>query len=206
MIYLASQSPQRAFLLAKAGIDYEIVPIPDNEASVNAATPQATALERACAKADSIDLQALPHTWNDGDCILSADTVTSLGAELFGKPDDHDDAVRILSALQGTTHTVTTAHCCLVPAKDGSDPVRALSVSMAQVTMRAMSTEEIEAYVQTGESAGRSGAYALQAKGDRYVVDLQGSYDTVIGLHVATVVRLYRECTGRELLPEGREA
>ncbi len=199
MLFLASESPQRALLLAKAGIDYAVVSSVHDEEAIGGANPQMVALDRACHKARGVGPEQLPRPWELGDCVLAADTVTSLDGVLYGKPEDHDDAIRILSRLQGTTHTVTTAHCCLVPAFSGRDEIQALAVSMAQVTMRAMSPEEIAAYVASGESAGRSGAYAIQASGDRFVTDVQGSMDTVIGLHVATVSRLYQECTGTPL-------
>ena len=199
MIFLASASPQRALLLAKAGIAYDVVASAHDEEAIDGANPQAVALERACHKARGVGPAHLPRPWTTGDCLLAADTVTSLDGVLYGKPADNEDATRILSRLQGTIHTVTTAHCCLVPAFSGREEIQALAVSMAQVTMRAMSPEEIAAYVASGESAGRSGAYAIQASGDRFVTDVQGSMDTVIGLHVATVCRLYQECTGTPL-------
>ena len=57
-----------------------------------------------------------------------------------------------------------------------------------------MTPEEIRAYVASGESDGRAGGYAIQETGDRFVADLQGDWDTVVGLNVAMTLRLYREC------------
>jgi septum formation protein len=61
--------------------------------------------------------------------------------------------------------------------------------------MLPMSQADIEAYVASGESDGRAGAYAIQETGDRFVADLQGAWDTVVGLNVAMMARLYCECT-----------
>jgi len=65
--------------------------------------------------------------------------------------------------------------------------------------MRPLTEEEIDAYVNSGESDGRAGAYAIQEHGDRFVTELEGSWDTVVGLNLAIVARLYRECTDHPL-------
>ena len=122
--------------------------------------------------------------------------MVAVGQQIFGKPNDNEDAIRILSALSGTTHTVTTAHCLMVPSES---PTTAVAVSMTQVTMRPLTENEITSYVESGESNGRAGAYAIQERGDRFVTELKGAYDTVVGLHVNAVRRLYHECTGQVL-------
>jgi septum formation protein len=104
----------------------------------------------------------------------------------------------MLTKLQGTTHTVYTGHCCLRMDGTGSEAAR---IAMTRVTMKPMSREDIAAYVASGESDGRAGAYAIQESGDRFVSELQGSWDTVVGLTVSMVARLYRECT--DVWPDG---
>jgi septum formation protein len=134
--------------------------------------------------------------------VLGADTVVALGTQVFGKPRDRDDAVRILRLLQGTTHTVYTGHCCL--RVDAAGAGEASRIALTRVTMLPMSTAEIVAYVTSGESDGRAGAYAIQETGDRFVAELQGGWDTVVGLNVAMAARLYCECT--EAWPDGYRA
>jgi septum formation protein len=186
VLYLASQSPQRAMLLKKAGIEFCVVPSTCDEETINAPHPQVLALERARGKAKAAVLPA-----GAMGVAVGADTVVALGMTVYGKPKDRADAVRILTALQGTTHTVYTGHCCFMT----SDQQEAASIAMTKVTMRPMTSEEINAYVASGESDGRAGAYAIQETGDKYVVDMQGSWDTVVGLNIAVVARLYRQCT-----------
>ena len=203
MIYLASQSPARAMLLNNAGIAFEVVNSLGDEETVQHPVPQAMALERARVNAhgaaDCID------QWQMGDVILAADTVTSLGSEIYGKPSDDKDAIRILSSLQGTTHTVTTAQCCYIPSRDEEEEKEAIAISMAQVTMLPMSLEQIEAYLGTGEHKNRSGAYAIQESGDQYIAEFKGSKDTITGLHVESVIRLYEEVTNQVLVQKGTE-
>jgi septum formation protein len=188
VIYLASRSPQRAELLRRAGVPFLAVPSRADEEAVAHAHPQVLALERARAKATGAELPA----GADG-VVVAADTVIALGSQMFGKPRDDADAARILRALQNTTHTVVTGHCC-VRVRPGSPagPV-ACGVALAKVTMRSMSEEDIRAYLATGEHRDRAGAYAIQESGDRFVIDLQGAWATVVGLNVETVARLHRE-------------
>jgi septum formation protein len=131
--------------------------------------------------------------------VIAADTVVALGSELFGKPGDRADARRILGRLSGTTHAVSTGHCCAVMAPDGAITLQAARIAVARVTMRPLTAAEISAYVDSGESDGRAGAYAIQEHGDRFVTELEGSWDTVVGLNLAMVARLYRECTDQPL-------
>lgn len=197
MLLLASRSPQRSLLLERAGVRFRVVASRCDEEAVTHPNPQALALERARAKAHAAELGA----GDAGTVVLGADTVVALGHLVFGKPADRTDAVRILSALQGTTHSVFTGHCCVAVNADGKPAAEAARIAVARITMRPLTLEEIHAYVDSGESDGRAGAYAIQEHGDRFVVDLQGGWDTVVGLNVAMVVRLHQELTDRA--PDG---
>ncbi len=194
VIYLASQSPQRAMLLERAAVPFTVVPSTGDEESVTGDRPQLVALERAQVKARGA---IIPPTASG--VILAADTVVSLGMTMFGKPSDDADAERILTALQGTTHSVLTGHH-LIRVNKGVVSVEASGISIARITMRALTPAEIRAYLATGEHRGRAGAYAIQETGDRFVVDLQGSWDTVVGLSMSTVAKLYRELTDNVLV------
>lgn len=201
MILLASASPQRSQLLEQMGLPFQVIPQDADEASIVGGPPQALAIRRAEAKAQAAH-------WHDHQaaiaagtaCILGVDTLVYLGRDIIGKPEDRADAKRILSTLAGTTHTIVSAHVCWRPAVGELDASQAVGVSLAHITMRAMSEAEIDDYIASGESDGKAGAYALQESGDRFVEEIEGDRDTVIGLHVPTVVKLYREITGRNLL------
>lgn len=197
MLYLASSSPQRTRLLAEADVPHVVVAATVDESTISAPAIQILALDRAAAKARTADLTGKSKA---APCVvLGADTVVGLGKEMFGKPRDRADAVAILSRLQGTTHTVVTGHCLLLLDAAGTVQREARGLAIAKVTMRHMSADDIQAYVDSGESDGRAGAYAIQENGDRFVVDLEGGFDTVVGLHLDTVSRLWRECTDSPL-------
>lgn len=181
-------------LLTRAGVPFTVVPSAADEERISAGAPQVLALDRARAKAEA----AVLPPGADG-VVLAADTVVALGRQVFGKPADDEDALRILQALQGTTHSIFTGHCCLRVRPDGSRGPAACAVAVAKVTMRPVQTAELKAYIATGEHRDRAGAYAIQESGDRFVTEVQGAMGTVIGMHVESVARIYREVADQAL-------
>jgi septum formation protein len=184
-------------LLARARIPFTVVPSRCDEEAIRFPQPQLLALERARGKALGAVLE--PASRAQAAVAIAADTVVALGQEVFGSPTDRADARRILGRLGGTTHAVYTGHCCAVFAPDGTVTTQAARIAVAKVTMRPLTPAEVAAYVDSGESDGRAGAYAIQEHGDRFVTELEGSWDTVVGLNLAMVARLYRECTDQPL-------
>jgi septum formation protein len=199
MIYLASSSPQRTMLLRAAGIPHEVVGSDGDENTIHHANPMAMALERARCKAEGARIARLLPDWPQNGVVLAADTIVVVGDEIFGKPQDTDDARRMLRALSGTRHQVISGQCCLIPAHRGKPLVEASFVSFAYITMKDLDEQDIEAYMQTGESEDRSGGYAIQESADRFVINREGEHDAVVGLSVSAVSRLYHELTGKQL-------
>jgi len=183
--------------LQRAGISFTTVESRCDEDAVVAPRPDMLALERAWAKARGAVLPPSSRPL----VVLGADTVVALGTTVIGKPVDRADAVRLLSRIQGTTHSVFTGHAVVQFGPDGAIIAEAARIAVAQVTMRALTSAEIEAYVATGESEGRAGAYAIQETADQFVTELRGGWDTVVGLNVAMTARIYRELT--EEWPQG---
>jgi septum formation protein len=193
-ILLASRSPQRSLLLTRAGIAFQVVGSDGDEEAVQGLPPAELCLERARVKAQGA---RIPDDESDGEemIALGADTVVALDGVVYGSPATDEEARATLTALQGTTHEVMTGHWC-VRSLVGVDLAEAGEVARARVTMRAVSPAEIAAYVASGESRGRAGAYAIQEHGDRFVVRIEGEWDTIVGLHVAAVRRLVARVGG----------
>lgn len=185
-------------LLQRAHVPFQVVGSRCDEEAIQHGNPQVLSLERARGKAQAAILSPA-QLQEQPAVVIAADTVVALGNTVFGKPADRTDAQRILGRLQGTTHSVFTGHACVCFAPDGSVRNEAARIAVARITMKPMTAEEIAAYVASGESDGRAGAYAIQESGDRFVADLQGSWDTVVGLTVTMVARLYQECTEQPL-------
>ena len=177
-ITLASASPRRRELLQQIGIACEMRPADLDETRLGDEAPEDYVRRLARAKAEAV--------WgrHPGRPVLAADTAVALGRELFGKPRDLKDCVRMLGALCGHTHRVLTA----VAVRHAGGSAEALVVS--EVTLRAMSAEECTRYWETGEPAGKAGGYAIQGRAATFISKLQGSYSGVMGLPLAETAGL----------------
>jgi len=172
---LASASERRHRILARLGQQYgftfTIEPADVDETPSRTLRPAEFAEELALRKAKhAVEASQL-------GTIIGADTIVVLNEEILGKPTDEQHARDMLSSLSGSTHEVITG-VALVHPRSGVDRV---AVETTRVTMRKLSEAEIEAYVETGESFGKAGSYAIQERADRFVTNLEGSYDNVVG-------------------------
>jgi septum formation protein len=182
-IYLASRSPRRRELLSQIGVRYHLLLFrervgenPDVDEAVLAGEAPAAYVERmARAKAEAGLRRMLQRNLPPAP-VLAADTTVALDGRIFGKPDNRAQAEEILAALAGKRHEVLTA----VAVKNYELLEVALSVS--EVQLKALSKDEIAQYVATGEADDKAGAYGIQGRAARYVMELRGSYSGVMGL------------------------
>lgn len=180
-LILASRSPRRKELLERAGYSIEVVPPLGDEAIPEGENdPHAIAMALATRKARSVWLNR-----SEG-IILGADTITVLDGEILGKPDNLEDAKRILRKLAGTKHVVITG-VCLVEAASGTV---VCGSDETGVEMKQMTDAEIDDYISTGEAMGASGAYKIQESGDRFIEEIEGSFSNVVGLPLDLVEEL----------------
>jgi len=186
-LVLASASPRRRELLSGLGVRFTIRAADLDETPLAGEDPRDTVLRLARAKAAA---QAHP-----GELVLAADTDVVLDGELLGKPRDPEDACRMLGRIAGREHTVLTA----VALEELGRDRRAVGVATSRVLMAAMSREEIEQYVATGEPLDKAGAYAVQGIGALFVEEVYGNYTNVVGLPLPLTYRLFREL-GYDLL------
>lgn len=186
-IVLASGSPRRAELLRRIGLDPVVRPADVDETPLSGETAIGLVTRLARAKAEAS--QPTPD-----EVVVAADTVVVLGDEVLGKPRSPDDAVAMLQALSGRTHHVLTGVHVLRDGRSGA------SVEETSVRFRTLSDAEVTSYVATGEPLEMAGAYGIQGAGGMFVESITGSDSNVIGLPLATVVRLAAEL-GVELLP-----
>ncbi len=118
--------------------------------------------------------------------VIVADTIVVVDDEILGKPSDATDAVRLLGRIVGRTHTVYTRY--LIAKADAADPIACARTVRTEVTMRAASRDEVEAYARTGEGLDKAGAYAAQGIGAFLIARIDGSYTNVVGLPACEVV------------------
>ncbi|NUM35576.1 MAG: septum formation protein Maf [Candidatus Brocadiae bacterium] len=187
-LILASQSPRRKDLLSKAGFTFEIH-LPDCDETCPFSDPTDYSTWVALKKGRNVSSRLLKsNSFSqeelDKTLVLSADTIVVLGEKIFGKPQDFDDAYRMLWSLSRNPHYVMTA-VCLMPLAWVDECF--LETEITQITMRPLSHEEITNYIQSGEAYGKAGAYAIQETADQFVESIDGNFDNVVGLPVGLV-------------------
>lgn len=178
-LVLASASPRRRELLTQIYPDFTVEPSLYEESATGLSASD-TALVFAEGKAREV-FSRFPDRF-----VLGADTVVSLEGGILGKPKDGGDAVRMLRALGGKTHSVFTGVCLT-----GRGFFRR-EVVETRVTFRELSEELIERYVKSGLPLDKAGAYGIQ-DGYPLVKSYEGSYSNVVGLPVETVRTLLKE-------------
>ena len=184
---LASQSPRRYKLLSDAGFSLEVVPADIDETRLPNERPVDLVARLAAEKAEAVRSQLM--TSPDDGFLVAADTIVWMGGEALGKPEDADDARRMLEELSGRTHFVSTGVCAMKLDVDGSCAAQTRFVETTEVTFWDLSQAEIDAYVATGEPLDKAGAYGIQGAGRLLVRGIAGDYSNVVGLPIARLVR-----------------
>jgi len=180
-LILASASPRRRELLAAAGLAFEVDPVAADERQLPGETPEVYASRVA---RDKMHTGRLRHP---ADAVLAADTVVVVDGVALGKPQHDDDAIGMLTRLSGRAHDVLTGVAIGWPGHEH------LAVERTQVWFTALRPEAIQRYVATGEPRDKAGAYAIQGQAGRFVRRIHGSYSNVVGLPIATVLRMLRD-------------
>ena len=110
--------------------------------------------------------------------VIAADTVGWVNGHVVGKPDDEADARRILTELAGTVHELWSGVCLWHRPNDR----QILWQEVSRVRLKALSQDEITAFLRTRQWVGCSGAYSLALPDDPYLTVIDGSESNVIGL------------------------
>ena len=183
MLHLASQSPRRAELLARLGLQFGVLEldIPEHRQPNEPAEDYVRRVAREKAGAGLLQVMAVP-----GAVVLGADTEVILDDDVFGKPQNANDAAAMLRRLSGRTHRVVSAVSLVSAARE------AQAVSVSEVTFMALDDDDIAAYLVTDEWKGKAGAYAIQGRAERFVPHLSGSYSGVMGLPLHETAQLLK--------------
>ena len=174
-IILASSSPRRKRLMLEAGFKFEIIVSDAEEISDKFMIPWDLTVQNAQIKASPIAQN------NQEKIVIGADTVVSLDNEIFGKPSDMEEAVKMLARLSGRTHIVTTGVCIIQKEKNETFYVN------TEVTFKPLSGKEISQYVKVINPLDKAGAYAAQDHGELIIEKYSGSFTNVVGLPMSEV-------------------
>jgi septum formation protein len=179
-LVLGSGSPRRSELLGHLGVAFEVRPADIDESELPGEDPVTYVVRLAREKAEALTLAA-------DEVAIAADTTVDVDGQILAKPEDSDDARRMLRLLSDRTHEVHTG----VAVRRGSD-IR-IGHSTSQVTMVELSEAMIDWYIALGEPFGKAGAYAIQGAGGAFVERIEGSVSGIIGLPMTLLVKLARD-------------
>jgi len=179
-IILASQSPRRHYLLKEIGLEFEI----KQKQFIDERYPdhlQKEEIPLYIAKKKSNAFGAL----QDQEILITADTIVWLKDKVLQKPEDIDDAVRILRELSGNSHQVYTGVCIKSSQKE------ILFSACTDVFFKKLTYAEIDYYINNFQPFDKAGAYGIQEWiGYIGVEKINGSFFNVMGLPIQ---RLYTE-------------
>jgi septum formation protein len=184
-LVLASRSSVRRMLLAAAQIPFDVQPADLNERSLEAAAPSPGAAAACLAREKALAVSRL----NPGRLTLGADQTLALGAARFAKPADRAAARVQLRALAGRTHEL---HSAIAFVQDGN--VLFEHIGVARLTMRAVSDQFLDLYLDSAGGAVNDsvGAYQLEGLGVQLFERVEGDYFTVLGLPLMAALDFLR--------------
>lgn len=178
MFILASASERRKQLLEQIGVVPDKVCSPEvDETPFNNELPRLYCMRIALHKLNAI-------TSESTDIVLCADTIVSLGRRIIGKPENVEDARKILLLLSGRRHKVMTA----VVVRCGERIWQSLVIS--RVKMKRLSEQEVVGYLLTNDWRGKAGAYAIQGPAAAFIPWISGSFSAIVGLPLSETARL----------------
>ena len=180
LITLASASPRRRELLDQIQVSYAVHPANIDETHIAGETAEQFVKRLAQEKARFV-IKELPER-----PVLSADTIIILEGQILGKPESLQHAKEILNMLSGRTHQVMTA----VAINDGE--VEHVALNSSEVEFAYISDKQIDAYLKTGESQDKAGAYGIQGLAGQFIKNINGSYSSIMGLPLYETTELLK--------------
>jgi septum formation protein len=185
MLVLASASPRRRELLTQAGYAFEVQPADINEDLRPGEEPRAYVVRLAREKAEAVFRERVASGADEQSLVvLGADTTVTLDGHVLAKPEDAEDAARMLRLLSGRMHRVITG--VAVTSVNGTEA----AAEVTKVSFLTLSEKEIARYVATGEPMDKAGAYGIQGLAARWIPRIEGCYFNVVGLPLARVSQL----------------
>lgn len=178
-VILASESARRQKLLSLLIPKFDIIP---SSVAENAnATPINQVKALAYSKAAQI-AALFPHA-----LVIGADTLVFLGSKTLGKPKDKEEARHMLRLLSGRMHKVSTG-VCIICGKQ-----KQICATSTKVRFADICDDEIESYLNTGESMDKAGAYGIQGQFSKHIKYIHGCYFNVMGLPLNTLYNMLKQ-------------
>lgn len=196
-IVLASASPRRRQLLASVGIPFTTVVshVPEDERPGETADRHVRRLSLAKAR-EVAEQSGVAGRW-----FIGSDTVVVRDGTILGKPADAAEAAAMLRSLSGRSHQVLSGYAVL-DRQTGRHIEAAVSTT---VRFKALTEQEIQGYIASGEPFDKAGAYAIQGLGAFMIPAIEGSYTNVVGLPLCEIIAALEELGAHQLFDASRQ-
>lgn len=188
-IVLASNSPRRKELLHQIFDKFDVVKSNFDEDEIKEKEPEKLVQILSVKKAEEV-FERIQNKENEL-LVIGGDTLVYFDGQVLGKPKDERDAFDTLKKLQGNKNKVYSAFTIIF--KKDNKTIKETYLSKSTVIMKAMSDEEIEKYIKTGEPMDKAGSYAVQGIGSKFIEKIEGSYSSVVGLDVEKLKGVLKE-------------
>ena len=176
-IILGSGSSRRKELLEMTGIKFTV-----NSNPVNENFPESLESKEIAEFIVSKKTKPFREIVKENQIIITADTLVWFENKCWGKPNDKNDAKKMLKMFAGLSHEVITSVGFLT-----SNHFEILT-EVTEVTYKNLSEKEINYYVNTVNPIDKAGSYGIQDWiGMIGVERIKGSYTSVLGLPVPQV-------------------
>lgn len=185
LLVLASASPRRKELIEHLHRKV-LIEVSDIEEVITKTEPSEVVCELAVQKAECVAKRVQGNA-----TVIGADTVVACDGKILGKPQDREEAIRMLTMLSGRKHSVYTG-VALCHHVDGT-LVTDSFYEETKVEFYPMSQQEIESYVDSGDPMDKAGAYGIQSGAAVFVKGIEGDYNTVVGLPVSALYQRLKE-------------
>ena len=183
-IILASQSKVRKKILDEQNILNEVRPSNVDEDVVKSsllkekASPEIISKNLAELKANKISRKYVDNL------VLGADSVIDLNGELISKPDNREEALKILRKLNGKKHYLISSVCI---SKNGSMVWN--HTDKATLTMKKMNDDELKNYLAkiSDEALYAYNVYQIEGEGRDLFSSIDGNENTIMGLPIEKI-------------------
>lgn len=176
-IILASASPRRKEILEKTGLKFSVDAGDYEEDMDRRLQPRQLARFLSAEKAKMIAVKYR------NALVIAADTFIVFRGRLLGKPHTEKEAKRMLTLLNGKSHSVISGFTII-----DTHTKKKLSRSVeTKVYFNKLTNKEIISYVRTGEPLDKAGAYAIQEMGAVIIRKIEGDYFNVMGLPLSSL-------------------
>ena len=185
-LILASASKGRRQVLTRSGLAFDVIPSQIDEAQLQSDSHylqlSEQALLLATKKAESVSRLHPDYI------VIGGDQICGLDNTIFHKPGNRENAKAQLLQLSGQTHQLYTAVCLF----ENSQLIWS-SVETVHMTMRSLTEEEIDQYLNLDSPFDACGAYYYESKGSALFDHVTGSKETIQGLPLSLLLEQLKE-------------